>query len=79
MGEDGGDGQWEGKDFQQGLVRVMVSPPTGGGEVLLPLLLPSYKGTAAPSPEQEATCQRCSLTWVECQEAEGAAEEGLIP
>lgn len=68
------------KDFQQGLVRVMVSLLAHSEEERFCSLYCSQasKGTAALSPEQEAM-PAVQSDLRNARKLEGAAEEGLIP
>ena len=79
LGEDGGRWSVGRKDFQQGLVRVMVSLLAGMEEERFCSLLFSQasEGTAAPSPEQEATLAVQS-DLRNARKSDGAADEGLI-
>lgn len=79
MGEDGGRWSVGRKDFQQGLVRVIVSLLAHTEEERFCSLHFSQasEGTAAPSPEQEATLAVQSDLW-NARKSDGAADEGLI-
>lgn len=68
------------KDFQQGLVRVMVSLLAHSDEERFCSLHCSQasKGTAAPSPEREAM-PAVQSDLQNARRLDGAAEEGLIP
>ena len=80
MGEDGGRWSVRRKDFQQGLVRVMVSLLAHSDEERFCSLHCSQasKGTAAPSPEREAM-PAVQSDLQNARRLDGAAEEGLIP
>ena len=80
MGEDGGRWSVGRKDFQQGLVRVMVSLLAHSEEERFCSLYCSQAsvGTASPQPEREAMPAVQPDLW-NARKLDGAAKEGLIP